>query len=421
MSTLLLLTDSFPYGWAEPFLETEISYLARKFMRVVVIPANASAEQPRREVPAGVTVELGLSRVHAARTPLGVVARAAAADAFYSELLTRPVTLVQPRALHHLASHLAGALRTRDWLAAFLARERLSAPVIYAYWCRSDALGVALLKRRRPETRCVSRAHGIDVYAERHLPAYLPMQRTVVEGLDRLFPVSQHGRDYLAARHPSAAGILEVARLGVLDPGFTTPASEDGVLRIVSCATLRPVKRMALLIDGLAALAKRWPGRHIEWHHLGDGPQLAELVARAYEVLPASVHWQFHGRLSNREVLGFYAAGPLDVFANVSESEGIPVSIMEAMSCGIPALATAVGGSPELVVEGTGLLLPSDPSPEQVAEGLEGFLPENAPVGRRGRSWAAWKTRYDAAHNYAAFADRLGALGAVDLSAGSAA
>jgi glycosyltransferase involved in cell wall biosynthesis len=418
-SALLLFTDTFPYGWAEPFLETEIGYLARRFGRIIVIPANASESQRRRDVPTGVEVELGLSRLHAARSKVGVLVGAAVAGSFYKELLERPAIVTQPRSLHHLASHVAAAVRTRNWLDAFLKQEGLRAPVLYTYWCRADALGVVLLKRRRPELTCVSRAHGIDVYAERYRPAYLPMQRATLEGLDCVFAVSQHGHDYLAARHPSAVDTLEVARLGVLEPGFTTPASEDGMLRVVSCSTLSPVKRVAVLIDGLAVLAARRPQQQIEWHHLGDGPQLAELTERARQVLPASVHWRFHGRVANNEVFGFYAARPVDVFANVSESEGIPVSIMEAMSCGIPALATAVGGTPELIEEGSGMLLSSDPSPEQVADGLARFLPESARAGDRSRSRLCWEARYDAARNYTAFADRLSGLGAAPGSAPS--
>jgi len=49
--------------------------------------------------------------------------------------------------------------------------------------------------------------------------------------------------------------------------------------------------------------------------------------------------------LPHNDVLNYYASNPVDVFINTSSSEGLPVSIMEAMSFGIPVIATNVGGT----------------------------------------------------------------------------
>ena len=57
----------------------------------------------------------------------------------------------------------------------------------------------------------------------------------------------------------------------------------------------------------------------------------------------------------------------IDVFVNSSESEGIPVSIMEAMSAGVPSIAPNVGGISELVGKDCGILLSSNPSIEDIS------------------------------------------------------
>ena len=62
---------------------------------------------------------------------------------------------------------------------------------------------------------------------------------------------------------------------------------------------------------------------------------------------PSNLRWTLHGQVPNAEVFNTYRSRPTDLFANTSLSEGIPVSIMEAQSCGIPILAPAVGGIPE--------------------------------------------------------------------------
>ena len=69
-------------------------------------------------------------------------------------------------------------------------------------------------------------------------------------------------------------------------------------------------------------------------------------------------------------VYDYYSNHSVDVFLNVSNSEGIPVSIMEAENCGIPIIATAVGGNPEIVSADCGVLLSANPTSHEIAEAL---------------------------------------------------
>ena len=67
------------------------------------------------------------------------------------------------------------------------------------------------------------------------------------------------------------------------------------------------------------------------------------------------------GNVNNNQVIDFYRTNPPHVFINVSSSEGVPVSIMEAISFGIPIIATDVGGNPEICIENyNGFLLNKD-------------------------------------------------------------
>jgi colanic acid/amylovoran biosynthesis glycosyltransferase len=83
----------------------------------------------------------------------------------------------------------------------------------------------------------------------------------------------------------------------------------------------------------------------------------------------------FLGRLPNRAVIDFLAQSPCDLIVNASASEGVPVSLMEAMSFGIPALAPSIGGIPELITDERGFLLPPMPTSEDFAKGLELSFP----------------------------------------------
>ena len=77
----------------------------------------------------------------------------------------------------------------------------------------------------------------------------------------------------------------------------------------------------------------------------------------------------FLGALSNNNVLKFYAESNIDIFINVSSTEGLPVSIMEAQSFGIPSIATDVGGTREIVINNlTGQLVSADLTCSQLAD-----------------------------------------------------
>jgi len=83
------------------------------------------------------------------------------------------------------------------------------------------------------------------------------------------------------------------------------------------------------------------------------------------------------------------------------------VSIMEAQSCGIPVIATAVGGTPEIVSDRCGVLLSPNPTPDNVASAIERIAESPAVAVMRADSRNVWRRRYDADVNYREFAAML--------------
>jgi glycosyltransferase involved in cell wall biosynthesis len=109
--------------------------------------------------------------------------------------------------------------------------------------------------------------------------------------------------------------------------------------------------------------------------------------------------------------MAFYKDNPVDVFLNVSESEGCPVSAQEAASCGVPIVATDVGGNSEVATEANGFLLPPNPTPDEIAETLLSLIDHPAAAAVKGEnSKALWRTRFAAEQNSQAFADILLAI-----------
>jgi len=118
-------------------------------------------------------------------------------------------------------------------------------------------------------------------------------------------------------------------------------------------ARLVPVKDHATLIDAMALVARRYSRTHLAI--AGEGPLREELEQR---VRKHGLEGRVHFLDMVADPKPFY--GDLDVFVLSSVAEGTSISILEAMSSGLPVVATRVGGNERLVADGvTGLLVPS--------------------------------------------------------------
>lgn len=125
---------------------------------------------------------------------------------------------------------------------------------------------------------------------------------------------------------------------------------------IVTVARLDPVKNLSLLLDAFSRLSSG-DQDSTQLILVGDGPCRQDLERQTRDLrIQSKVH--FVGRVSHANVVAYLQQA--DLFCLTSFSEGLPVAAIEAMACGLPVVATKVGGVPEAVIEGiTGLLVES--------------------------------------------------------------
>ena len=156
-----------------------------------------------------------------------------------------------------------------------------------------------------------------------------------------------------------------------------TVRGENGAPVVGSVGCLAARKDYRTLLDALALLVRR--GRSFRLVLIGDGKERGALERRAAE-LGLAGRVRFLGERPDVERL----LPGIDVFVLSSREEGIPNALLEAMAAGRPAVATAVGGTPEVLEDGkTGWLVPPA-DPAALAAALDAALGDPVEAARRG-------------------------------------
>ena len=158
--------------------------------------------------------------------------------------------------------------------------------------------------------------------------------------------------------------------------------------RLLCVARLAPAKNHALLLQTVARL--RESGRDVSLTLVGDGPLRGALEERARE-LGISERVRFAGRRT--DTAAFYR--DCDLFVLLSDYEGMPMSIIEAMASGLPVVATRAGGVGELVDDGvSGALVEADAA--AAAEAIAAICDDPALYARLSAGAVRTSSRYSA-------------------------
>lgn len=396
---LVLLANRFPFEGTESIIATELSVTASLFGRVYVVPS--AYRRATSDLPSNVTVvDLGWGEGWTVRDKRRVL-KSKAAGAVLAYTARRPddwrAYLGNARSyLDLLAINLLKAERLSRWLS----EAALENALFYDFWFENSTLAIALLRRQGAIECGLSRAHGFDIFDWRWEElGRVPFRGFKTEHLDAVFAVSEDGAGYLRSKLPGRLrDRVHVARLGVPVGRPRTAAPPDPPL-IVSCSALRPGKQVHLIPEVLTAR-----GGPLRWVHFGAGSDRPRVEAAARQ-LPPDIHWELRGSIANDVVKAFYRDYGASMLISMSNSEGVPISMMEAQSYGIPVVALAVGGVPEIVCETTGLTLPAGSSVAQMACAVDEALRPGHFDRERIRD--RFTSRYEARTNYQRFGEDI--------------
>jgi glycosyltransferase involved in cell wall biosynthesis len=401
---LVIITGHYPSEQGEEFLPDELR-IAKEYFSDIVIITTAKGRDNHRYIPENCSV------IHPRRSRIEAKYFIPALLSLISKRTFKEISFARYQMGETNIIECIRQIFTCYYISNVIlsALEKFSSDIhnkiFYSYWLFSSAFALVEFKKQYPNICCISRAHGGDCFIDR---GYQAFRREIAASIDEIFSISEAGKRNLETRlfplMHSQVSHVTVSRLGVIKPDTAfNPPSADTVFYVVSCSGVIPLKRLDLLVEALTKIQ----GMQIKWTHFGDGEIMGQIRQLAHVKLDGSnnVSYQFMGNQPKERILNFYRTEHIDLFINCSDNEGIPVSIMEAFSYGIPAVARDVGGNSEIVNDVNGYLLSADSTADKIAASIRCFahLSQEDKSKKSAAAYQTYRELYDAERNYRSF------------------
>jgi colanic acid/amylovoran biosynthesis glycosyltransferase len=341
--SFVYVTSRFPFGPGEAFLAPEIGAHLAAGCDLRIFPMLPKGGIVHRDAAAFIV-----------RTD-GVDLRRASA-ATLKNVVTRPARFTRAASLAGRGRSRAARMRNYAVLlrvgALIEVLERARATHVHAHWGGASST-LTMVAAETVGIPWSMTLHRWDIAANNLL-------REKIESACFTRVISRAAVADVRAIVPNADPV--VLHMGVaVDAGAQEPvAARHTGCRLLNVANFVEVKNHRVLVESFARLGDL-PAVTLDL--VGDGPlfpEIRDLVARLglrekVKLLGPLDHDELLRRLARREWDGVV----LTSAATADAHEGIPVSLMEAMSAGIPVLATDSGGTRELIGEGAGALVPA--------------------------------------------------------------
>lgn len=404
MSRIVYITVSAPFGTGEEFIVPEMIEMVRQGHQLLVLPRSPSGvissekgvaelapawvclSMFSRQVLWGAMLELVMNLWKVFKCTLTISTKSGTFQNLVKNILVLPKALWTARVI-------------RKWQADH----------IHTHWALTTST-MAMIASELSGIPWSLTAHRGDIVLNNLL-------KEKVQHASFVRFISDSGRKL--AHSMVKSGFMRkshVIHMGVDFPETcVNPNLATNVPHTIFCpGNLIPVKGQVFLLKAIATLRSyQIPAELI---FVGQGP-LAKGLKRKAEDLGLSDSVTFLGQIQHEALLEYYRKRIADLVVLPSIDlgnglhEGIPISLMEAMSFGIPVISTTTGGIPELVTEGSGILVPPQ-DPVALAEAIANVLSDatlyaRLSLGARERIRTAFRIQ-DSVHEIVSLMSNIG-------------
>lgn len=335
---IILLTIGYPYPNRDVFVKNEIEIISKKFNTVWIIPVLEGVIFPKLNYIENIDYlpeNVKICKIeYSLKDKIFLNTKIAKQSLYNIKFDIKSILKLLRNTFHAniVYNNLVNLIKNNNL--------DMGNTILYSYWFHFNALAISCIEEN---TLKVCRAHGYDLYKE---ISHQPYKNYIIENINYIYACSHRGKDYIQNEY--GTNKVKTSYLGTFDKLLKNNLpNKNSIINIVSCSRVVDIKRIDKIIDALTLIENY----NIKWTHIGNGPLMDDIVNYADRKLnnKNNISYEFLGNMSNEEVIKYYTNNNINIFLNVSYSEGLPVSIMEATSFGIPIIATDVGGTKEIV------------------------------------------------------------------------
>lgn len=399
MRTLVIVTTSYPYVSVTEasFIEPEIEALSNAFDRVIILPCMRGNIDALYSLPWNVIVSDELL------LPSGIYPRIEGMLSNTSNILKAFTNCSNPIRETVFNAYVG---MVKKGFRKFIRNNSidLNSTLFYTFWFDFQTAALSEIEG----VKFISRAHGYDIFenGRGYISRYWRIK--TLKKIVALHPASDSSSVYLARRYPEFRSKISTRRLGSRQFGSLNPSGRRDDIVCYGCARLSPEKGVIAQVKMLMRLASENPGMHIEYHHIGDGVLMDEFKILSKNT-PDNIEIIIHGAMRNEDVHKFLSSTHIDFTLLLSDSEGgCPISICESLSYGVPVIASDVGGVPETLSDGGGIVLVSPVRFEDFVDAIHIILEDSESLRKKAR--LNWEKNFSAQTLRENFAKELSGL-----------
>lgn len=406
--TILIFTHDYPINRGDSaFISNEIGFIASKFNEVVIYCFSQETED---KIPTPTNCKVYYhdkgSIIQLIRTEIISLRRIKNIRMLFEEY--RDIGFKKNGLKKWIAStkYFFRAINIRNNIEGLFEKDD-KPNIVYSFWADVEALASILLNF---DSIICTRAHGYDLYKERNVLHYQAFKRVIDRRINSVFFICRQGMRYYlnqyATNHHAKYAVfyLGTARIfnnvRLYDLGYK--------FRLLSISSAVSIKRLDRIIHALERVDS---SICIEWTHIGGGELLSDMENLAISILGSkkNISWVFTGGMTHEQVIQYLMERDFHVLINSSESEGVPVSMMEALSCSIPIIGPDIGGVGELIDKQNGILLSPTATPDDYARSIEKIakMKNDEYEKLRINAFLKWESRFDSSKNADLFAEKL--------------
>lgn len=391
---LILTSNSFPGLNSETFLVSEYPYLKSYFKKIYVSSYRETLPNANfKEIDC-----ISLPKSQSTVKTLIINNFGLLFKAWFLELIISKKPFFYLKNFKRFFNIWIGWLQEAEAWSNYLNQFKPSDTTIYSYWYENQAIPLTILRAKgKLPFHWVSRAHGWDVDKRQRADGIIPFRHWMLKNPpDNLASISKFGSQIFTKDYSADA---DTFRLGTSDLGIAQKNNSD-ILNLVAISSLINLKRVSLMLKSLQRA-----NQQISLTIYGDGPNRSALESLE---MPENISISFKGYVEHEKMLIEIKKAGYHLMLHTSKLEGIPVSIMECMSMGIPSMACNTGGVSELVDDENGWLLPVKITPETLAKKLDHLANNKDIIHSKGvNARAKWEQNFQASVNFPRFIEEV--------------